>query len=112
MTPLTIATLFASFVAVLAAIIASRAAKSGSVASLSRRLNTLQELFDSHSDRIGTMDETIRLLRARIGMRELREKRREAPTIPPSIESDDEKARARADLSRKLANGEIKPLGR
>jgi Spy/CpxP family protein refolding chaperone len=112
MNPLTFLLLFLSSVAVWAAITALRAAKSGWAGSHSRRLNTLQALFDEHSDQIGTLTEQLRTLRARVGMRELREKRQTAQELPAEPTSDDEKARVRRELGAKLANGELKPIGR
>lgn len=112
MTLTIILTSFASLVAVLAAIFACRAAKSGSVASLSRRFASLQELFETHSDAIGALQENHKALRSRVAMRELRARKIEAMDPPTPPTDEDEKARVRRELSAKLANGSIKPIGR
>jgi hypothetical protein len=99
-----------------ASIFAWHVARSGSVGYLRDRFNTLLQLSELHSDQIGTLQQQHNVLRSRLNMRELREKRRsEASTTQdsaPSVTDEDAKAAVRRELSAKLANGSIKLPGR
>lgn len=112
MTSITIGMWFALALAVSAAITACAAAWFGSVAHLSRRFTTLQERFDELADALSSHDTAILNLRARVGMQATRAKRQNAQTPSPDSSqpsadaSEDERARVRRELGRK-----IHPLG-
>lgn len=116
MTPITIVTWFASLLAVAAAITAYFAARRGLAGHQLMLYTQLQERFELLAATVATQETAIMNLRARLTMQATRSKRQERADLQPSSEnspaSDDEKARIRAELSAKLANGSIRPPGR
>ena len=111
MTLATIATWFASALAVSAAITACAAAWFGSEARRSRQYTKLLERFEQLEEAVGSHDTAILNLRARLGMQATRAKRagaRDSTESSPQsgAPSDEEAARVRRELGKT-----IHPLG-
>ena len=114
MTLITIATWFASGLAVSAAITACFAARRGSVGRLLTRFSALQARFEELADQVQVQETTLMNLRSRITMQATREKRLEARASNGSTPQSDDSSKAdvRKALGAQLANGTIKPIGR